>query len=106
MTTNKTAPAPKPTIADPMAPAAAAAFLAACPLPRPVPVRPMSARDYARNVDLAIIAAAGQIVNDLVPEPHRATVARLIANQLHHLSTPALGWPSMTLPKPDRSDWR
>jgi hypothetical protein len=89
-----------------MSPANAATFLAACPAPRPVLARPKTPRDYARDVDLAIIAAAGALVNDLVPAGDRAAVARLIANQLHHLSTPTLGWPSLTLPRPDRADWR
>lgn len=70
------------------------------------PTRPRTALDYRRDVDLAIIEAAGEIIAKRVPEKHRAAVSKLIANQLHHLSTPALGWPSAVLPTPDRSDWR
>lgn len=69
-------------------------------------VKPPTARDIARKVDLAIIAAASKLVDELAPAPLRDEVARLIANQLHHLSTPALGWPAANLPRPDRSDWR
>jgi len=70
------------------------------------PSKPLGAADWRRTVDLAIIIAAGDLVTELVPEKHRDEVANLIANQLHHLSTPALGWPSTVLPTPDRSDWR
>jgi hypothetical protein len=68
--------------------------------------RPKNAADFRRDVDLAIIAAADKLVTEMVPEEFRAEAARIIANQLHHLSTPALGWPAATLPKPDRSGWR
>lgn len=68
--------------------------------------KPATARDYVRNVDLAIIMAAGEAVDEIVPEKFRAEVRQLVANQLHHLSTPKAGWPSTTLPTPDRSEWR
>jgi|SRR5690348_4777572 hypothetical protein len=84
-------------------PKAFAAKFPAKPAPAP---KPRTAVDYRRDVDAAIIAKAGELVADLVPEEHRDEVSRLIANQLHHLSTPALGWPSEVLPVPDRSDWR
>lgn len=101
----------------PPAPAAAPAPAPATDLigmlgfaPRPAapakPARAKNAQDWARDVDLAIIAAAGNLVEELVPEEFRATVARRIAQQLHHMSTPKLGWPSLTLPRPDRSDWK
>jgi hypothetical protein len=62
--------------------------------------------DYRKEIDLAIITAAGALVAERVPEEMRPVVARLIANQLHHLSTPKTGWPTDHLPKPERSDWR
>ena len=65
-----------------------------------------TATDYRREVDLAIIQAAGNLVDEIVPAKLRKEVAVLIANQLHHLSTPKAGWPAKNLPKPDRSDWR
>lgn len=78
--------------------------------PKPVapakPARPLTARDYVRSVDLAVIIAAGEAVEEMVPEALRAEVRQLVANQLHHLTTPKAGWPSATLPTPDRSDWR
>jgi hypothetical protein len=70
------------------------------------PARPTTARDYVKSVDLAIIIAAGEAVEELVPEQFRKDVRQLVANQLHHLSTPKAGWPSTTLPTPDRSEWR
>lgn len=70
------------------------------------PARPQTARDYVRNVDLAIIIAAGELVDEIVPEQFRSDVRQLVANQLHHLSTPKAGWPSTVLPTPDRSEWR
>lgn len=81
------------------------AFAAAHPAKTRV-VKPRTATDWRRDVDLAIIMAAGNLVAELVPEEHRDAVATLIANQLHHLSTPALGWPSEVLPQPARSEWR
>lgn len=65
-----------------------------------------TAADYRKEIDLAIITAAGEMVTERVPEQLREQVARLIANQLHHLSTPSGGWPTEVLPTPDRSDWR
>ena len=65
-----------------------------------------AATDYRREVDGLIIQAAGELVKQQVPEALRAEVAKMIANQLHHLSTPKLGWPSDVLPRPDRSEWR
>jgi len=104
-TPTPTAPTAPPAPTAPVRPADEAAWYAQAAGPAK-PARPKSAVDYRRDVDLAIIAAAGQLVSDLVPPQHRAAVARLIANQLHHLSTPTLGWPSLTLPTPDRSEWR
>lgn len=65
-----------------------------------------TAADYRREIDLAIITAAGELVKEQVPEELREQVARLISNQLHHMSSPANGWPTEVLPTPDRSDWR
>jgi hypothetical protein len=73
---------------------------------RTVTVKPRTATDWRRDVDLAIILAAGTLVTELVPAELQAEVAKLISNQLHHLSSPALGWPTADLPVPDRSDWR
>jgi len=82
------------------------AFAARYPGKAAPAAKPRTAVDYRRDVDAAIIAKAGELVSDLVPEEMRDEVARLIANQLHHLSNPTLGWPSDVLPTPDRSDWR
>lgn len=71
--------------------------------PAPAP-KPKSARDWTRDVDAAILEAAAKLVEEIVPEDKRDAVAQLVANQLHHLSTPALGW-ATTLPKPARSEW-
>lgn len=80
------------------------AFAAKFPA-KPAPVaKPKSARDWTRDVDAAILEAAAKLVEDLVPEDKRDAVAQLVANQLHHLSTPALGWVG-TLPRPARSEW-
>ena len=68
--------------------------------------REPTAADYRREIDLAIITAAGELVKERVPEALRERVARLMANQLHHMSSPAIGWPSDILPTPERSDWR
>lgn len=76
---------------------AAAAARAAAP-------KVKTARDYVREVDAAILGYAPNLLSD-VPEALRAEVAQLIANQLHHLSSPSAGWVS-DLPKPDRSEWR
>lgn len=94
------APAPAPTDAE------LAAMLGFAPAAQPKPARPVTAADYRRQVDLAIIMAAGDLVEKLVPEQHRAAVAAQVSNQLHHLTTPRAGWPSATLPTPDRSEWR
>lgn len=64
-----------------------------------------TASDYRREVDAALIKAAGNLVPEIVPEQFRAEVAQMISNQLHHLSTPAIGWES-ALPKPDRAGWK
>ena len=64
------------------------------------PAKPVTARDYVREVDLAIIIAAGDAVEKMVPEKFQKEVRQLVANQLHHLSTPKQGWPSATLPTP------
>lgn len=81
----------------------------AAPAPEPTPApepKAKTAADYRKEIDLAIIAAAGDLVKANVPADLREHVAKLIANQLHHLVTPANGWPSEILPKPDRSEWR
>lgn len=105
------APTPTPAPAsEPIAPVAdLIASLGFAPKPAAAPAkpaRPLTARDYVRNVDLAIIIAAGEAVDEIVPEKFRAEVKQLVANQLHHLSTPKAGWPSTNLPTPDRSEWR
>ena len=82
-----------------------AAFAKAYPA-KATPVKARTAADWRRDVDLAIIMAAGDLVKELVPAEHQAEVAKLISNQLHHLSTPVLGWPTGNLPVPDRSNWR
>jgi hypothetical protein len=70
------------------------------------PIRPKTIRDYQREVDEAIVGYVPALVASNVPEEHRARVAQLVANQLHHLINPASGlWPT-DLPKPDRSEWR
>jgi hypothetical protein len=63
-----------------------------------------SAADYRREIDVLIIQAAGSLVEEHVPDDLRAKVAQLIANQLHHLSTPKAGWPGI-LPLPERAEW-
>jgi hypothetical protein len=63
-----------------------------------------TARDYVREVDAAILGYATNLMTD-VPEALRAEVAQLVANQLHHLSSPTVGWIG-DLPRPDRSEWR
>jgi hypothetical protein len=67
--------------------------------------KPVTARDYVRKVDAAILGYAAFLVAEEVPEEMRAEVAQLIANQLHHLASPSSGWVG-DLPKPDRSEWR
>lgn len=67
--------------------------------------KPKTAAEWRREIDLLLIRAAGDLVKEHVPTGLRAEVSQLIANQLHHLSTPKAGWPS-SLPKPQRSDWR
>lgn len=107
---NKTTPAPVPAapVLGPLTElealrAEVEALRAAVPAK---PARPATARDYVKTVDLAVIIAAGEAVEELVPEQFRAEVRQLVANQLHHLTTPKAGWPSATLPTPDRSEWR
>jgi hypothetical protein len=63
-----------------------------------------SAADYRREIDVLIIQAAGSLVEEHVPDDLRPKVAQLIANQLHHLSTPKAGWPGI-LPLPERAEW-
>lgn len=70
------------------------------------PVRKATAADWRRTIDLALIEYAGNLIAGSVPDDLQKAVARLVSNQLHHLSTPELGWPSTVLPVPDRSDWR
>lgn len=67
--------------------------------------RPKSAIDWQREVDFALVEYAANLVAGMVPAEHQAVVARKVANQLHHLSTPTIGWPE-GLPRPERSDWR
>lgn len=67
--------------------------------------RPKSAIDWQREVDYALVEYAANLVAGMVPAEHRAVVSRKVANQLHHLSTPTIGWPE-GLPRPERSDWR
>jgi hypothetical protein len=102
------APAAAPSVAETTASLLAdlGGFLPAKPVAPAKPAKPLTARDYVRNVDLAIIIAAGTAVDELVPEQFRTEVRQLVANQLHHLTTPKAGWPSATLPTPDRSEWR
>lgn len=122
--TTRTAPAPAPETNAPEVPEATDAALAAnqamlagtlaselgfAPIAKPAPApapKPMTARDFVKVVDLAVLIAAGEAVNEIVPEELREQVAQLVANQLHHLSTPKVGWPSTVLPTPDRSEWR
>lgn len=66
------------------------------------PAATKTAADYRREVDRALVIAAGEIVTKRVPEEHRAAVAQAVANQLHHLVRG--DWPG-TLPRPARSDW-
>lgn len=70
------------------------------------PVRPMTVRDYQRDVDLALVGYVPSLIAGMVPEAHRTKVTQLVVNQLHHLVRPDSGlWPT-DLPKPDRSEWR
>jgi len=65
-----------------------------------------TARDYVRKVDAAILRAVGDLVTEAeVPEALLAEVRQLLANQLHHLSSPERGW-ECDLPKPARSEWK
>jgi len=85
----KTQPAPKPA-----------------PAPAPAP-KDKTAAAFVRELDLALIAAAGELFERAdIPAKMRRDVAQSFANQLHHLSRPALGWPADgKLPRPVRSDW-
>jgi hypothetical protein len=65
-------------------------------------------RTYVREIDAAILEAAGTIaagIAESAPEAFRAKIFALVANQLHHLASPKTGWVG-TLPVPDRSEWR
>jgi len=113
MTTTAATPAPAAKPATTRKPRAKKPAPAATPAPPVAPVtppapepKPKTPADYRREIDLAIIAAAGELVKNSVPDALRPVVARLIANQLHHLSSPSGGWPTEHLPKPERSDWR
>jgi hypothetical protein len=65
-----------------------------------------TARDYVRKIDLKILEAVGGLVMDAeVPGDMLKEVEQLLANQLHHLSSPERGWAG-DLPKPARSEWR
>lgn len=65
-----------------------------------------TARDYVRKVDLLILGAVGDLMAGTeIPDDLKPEVAQLLANQLHHLSSPERGWAG-DLPKPDRSEWR
>lgn len=73
---------------------------------RAAEVKTATARDYVRKVDAAILMAVCDLpVWAEVPEALRPEVKKLVANQLHHLTSPAAGWLG-ELPKPDRSEWR
>lgn len=101
--TRKPATPPITPPAPPVAPKPAAPK-AAPPAPAPEP-KAKTAADYRREIDLLIIAKAGDLVIEYVPAALRDQVAQMIANQLHHMSTKKLGWPEGALPKPERSDW-
>lgn len=65
-----------------------------------------TARDFVRRIDLAILSYVPNLLAGAdVPDELKSEVAQLIANQLHHLSSPERGWPT-DLPKPARSEWR
>lgn len=65
-----------------------------------------TARDYVRKIDLLILGKVGDLVMEAeVPGDMLKEVEQLLANQLHHLSSPERGWHG-DLPKPDRSEWR
>lgn len=65
-----------------------------------------TARDYVRKIDLLILGAVGELLTSAeVPAELLPEVRQLLANQLHHLSSPERGWAG-DLPKPDRSEWR
>jgi len=65
-----------------------------------------TARDYVRKIDAAILRAVGDLVTEAeVPETLLSEVRQLLANQLHHLSSPERGW-ECDLPKPARSEWK
>ena len=97
---------PAPAVAPRPAKAAPAkAAPAPAPAPAPEPKKPTTA-DYRNEIDQAIIRAAGELVKQMVPADLHGHVSQLIANQLHHLSTPKQGWPSDILPRPNRSEWR
>ena len=78
----------------------------AAPKPAPAP-KDKTAAAFVRELDLALIAAAGELFERAdIPAKMRKDVAQSFANQLHHLSRPALGWPADgKLPRPVRSDW-
>ena len=66
----------------------------------------VTARTFVRDLDTAILIEAGRIVAEAeIPENLRAEVENLIANQLHHLASPKVGWPTEDLPTPNRSEW-
>jgi hypothetical protein len=68
--------------------------------------KPVTARTFVRDLDRAILEAAGKIVADAdIPDELREDVEHLIANQLHHLASPKTGWDVEGLPLPQRSEW-
>lgn len=98
----KTAKAEAAKTAKAAADAAKAAKEAAANAPKA-----KTAREYVREIDAKILTFAGEAIEltaDL-PAELRGEVAALIANQLHHLASPKIGWVG-SLPKPDRSEWR
>lgn len=71
-------------------------------------VKVNTTRAYVREIDAAILEAAGPLAAKLVesaPGALRAEILQRVANQLHHLASPKTGWVG-TLPVPERSEWR
>jgi len=86
--------------------AAAKAAKAAAREAKAAEAKKPTARDYVRKVDLLILGAVGDLLAGAeVPAELLPEVKQLLANQLHHLSSPERGWAG-DLPKPDRSEWR
>lgn len=68
-----------------------------------------TAREYVREIDAAILEAAGEIAARIAvtcPDIEmRADILAAVSNQLHHLTTPKVGWVG-SLPTPERSEWK